>query len=186
MFKAKRGKSLREATVDAGGLHPFTRQPFNAAVYDWRRNPVTLANLPDLGEGSLAVTTFRAASRYAENLLRQQRKFKSKLRGIEIDSDIAVAIDRRLAVFIKATRARTRVTINLAKAKELERESADVRNILLAGAEPSGEPVVTPTPPPVVSESAPDGLLTDLAAIASAIGACSRSEERRVGKECRL
>jgi TerB N-terminal domain len=170
-FKARRDKTVREATLETGGLQPLTRKPFNAAVYDWRRNPVTLANLPDLREGSLAVTIFRAASRYAENLLREQRKFKSRLRGIEIDPDIAAALDRRLALFLKATRTRTRVTIDVAKAQELDRESAEVRNILLAGAESNGAPVAVTIP--VVPGSTPEGLLTDLAAIAAAIGACS-------------
>jgi hypothetical protein len=54
-----------------------------------------------------------------------------------------------------------------------------VRSILLAGAKPSEAPVATPTPPPVVPVKASDGLLTDLAAITSAINACS-SEARIV------
>jgi hypothetical protein len=174
-FRAKSGKRLRDATIEASGLKPLTREAFAGAVYDWKRVRVTIAQLPNLDETSLAVCTFQSAVRYAENRMREQRKFRARLRGVEIDSDLAAAIDQRLADYVRATRPRTRVTIDLAKAKELEQESSEVRDILLRGLENGGDseagsPAFAPSSRP---DGTPAGLLTDLAAVQSAISCCS-------------
>jgi hypothetical protein len=174
-FKAAHGKPLRGATIEADGLHPLTREAFAGAVYDWKRVRVTIAQLPNLGETSLAVRTFQSAVRYAENLLREQRKYKARLRGVELDPDLAAAIDRRLGRFIRATRPRTQVTIDLTKAKELEQESSDVRDILLGGLNRAGAAPDAPADPtsPVLPENTPARLLTDLAAIQASLAACT-------------
>jgi hypothetical protein len=163
-FRAKQGKPVRDATIEAHGLRPLTREAFAGAVYDWKRVRVTVARTPSFDDTSLAVLTFQAAARYAENRMREQRKFKARLRGVTIDSELAAAIDQRLGRYIEASRPRTRVTIDLAKARELEQESSEVREILLAGSTGAEAPA---------PEGAPPGLLTDLAAVRSAIEVCS-------------
>jgi hypothetical protein len=165
---------VRDATIEADGLQPLTREAFTGAIYDWKRVRVTIAQLPNLGDTSLAVRTFQSAVRYAENLLREQRKYKSRLRGVEIEADLAIAIDQRLARFIRATRPRTRVTIDLAKAKELEQESSEVRDILLGGLDGTKSPEAEPAATPAAKHpNTPAGLLTDLAAVQSAVSACT-------------
>jgi hypothetical protein len=173
-FKAKRGKGVRDATIEADGLQPLTREAFAGAIYDWKRVRVTIAQLPNLGDTSLAVRTFQSAVRYAENLLREQRKYKARLRGVEIEADLAAAIDQRLARFIRATRPRTRVTIDLAKAKELEQESSEVRDILLGGLDETNSPEAEPAADSAAEHAnTPAGLLTDLAAVRTAVAACT-------------
>lgn len=192
-FGSEHRQTLREATVEADGLRPFSRQPFTGAVYDWTRFPITLGKLPNLSETSLAVHTFRGATRYAENLLRQERGFKARLRGIELDPIIASALDAHLARFIRATKPRPRVTIDLAKANELKQESSDVRRILLAGLDEnvvqaphegpvtsSGAPVASAVahPPP---DHVPPGLLTDLTSVQATFAACSDPSRALLG-----
>lgn len=195
---ATEGGTLRELAVRRQGLTRVTREAFQSAVYDWKRKPVLLGAVPALGADSPAVRTYRNAVRYAENLLRAEKGFAAKLRGVEVSPALAAALDAHVAGYVAATRPRARVTIDLGRARELARQSEDVRARLLAGLDDAGTPAplavapATPTraAPPVVTSAVtppdasvpvasgatpqsgvPDGLLTDLAAVRSALAA---------------
>ncbi len=182
------GRTPRDQMIASGGFRTITRQAFQGAVYDWKRKTVTL-NVPDLSDTAPAVQAYRCAVRYAENLLRKERNFPAKLRGVTVDAGLARALDAHFATFLRATRPRARVTIDLSKAQNLARESADVRARLLKGVEvaedvgplpiaarpspdmsrttstgrtKSGEPVADGDIP---AEHIAAGLLTDLAAV---------------------
>lgn len=184
------GVGVRDATILRNGQRLVLREAFRSAVYDWKRKTVALGKVPALGEDSFAVATFRGAVRYVENLLRRERAFASKLRGVEIPPAIAAALDRHFAAYIRTTRPRRRVTIDLTKAKDLARDSADVRDILLAGLDGDNRAEVTLASSPaspidpvevVAGNEAPtgasdgmrDGLLTDVAVVNAAIAALS-------------
>jgi hypothetical protein len=186
-FREKHGKSLRDATVEEHGLRTLGREAFQGAVYDWKRKYVVLGKVPALTDTSRTVALHRNAVRYAENLLRKERAFTGKLRGIELDPVLAKALDDAIGAYIRTTKPRTRVTIDVAKAKDLARESADIRARLLDGvaddptpatshamiqpvtAHPaglSGNADAAPEPP----ESAiAAGLLSDMEAVRSAV-----------------
>ncbi len=190
-FEAKHGKTLRDAAVDEHGMRAVTREAFQGAVYDWKRKTVALGRVPAFTETSRTVALYRNAVRYAENLLRKERSFSGKLRGIELDSALAKAIDAQIAAYIRTTKPRTRVTLDLTKTKDLARESADVRARLLDGIEEAydptprpvsigdgGRPPETPSSTYSVQSHAPAdllaaGLLTDLPAVQSAIATLS-------------
>lgn len=197
VFQQTAGRTLRDATIAQSGLRPLSREAFQSAVYDWRRKQVTLGAVPALTHTSPAVQAYRTAVRYAENLLRRERNFAAKLRGVEASPELARALDAHFAAYIRSTKPRARVTIDLAKAKQLARESADVRARLLEGLEdqagsdgtrheakgevapaPSNASAhvpaaATPPAPEAGSDHLAAGLLTDLPAIQSALSALS-------------
>jgi hypothetical protein len=153
----------------------------------------------NISESAPATLAYRNALRYGENLLRKERRYPSKLRGIEIDPGLAGALNAHFADFIRATRPRTKVTIDLSRARELAEESVDVRERLLEGLDERADAVSaeleTVPPPPLVTEPSartpssrrgstpPDvapeylaaGLLTDVAAIRETLSALSPS-----------
>ncbi|MEJ7812238.1 MAG: TerB N-terminal domain-containing protein [Gemmatimonadaceae bacterium] len=148
-FAAQHGGSLRDAAVAANGLQPYSREPFQGAVYDWKRTPVMLGKVPILTPDSVAVKTFRGAVRYAENLLRAERGFGSKLRGVEVEPDLATALDAQFGGYVRATRPKAKVVIDPAKARLLSEQSVDVRRRLLEGAarELAEQPPAAPQAP---------------------------------------
>ena len=189
---AAEGRTPRELTVARDGLTTVTREAFGGAVYDYKRTPVVLGKVPALPEGSATITTYRNAVRYAENLLRREKGFTAKLRGVEVQPTLAHALDAHFASYIKATKPRTRVTIDLGRAKDLARESADVRARLLVGLEdvetrsdaaptapfPPTAPIAPPAPLGTAAAvqptaAAPAGLLTDLVAVQATLAALS-------------
>lgn len=183
------GRTLREQTMRVRGLRTISRSAFSGAVYDWNRKQVVLGKVPDLTGPAPAVMIYRNAVRYAENLLRRERGFAAKLRGVELEPGLAAALDAHFAAYIRATKARARVTIDVAKAIDLARQSADVRARLLDGlpAAEEGEPTGTAKTPPaapapeasvagqerVPAEYLASGLLTDVSAIRSALNRVS-------------
>jgi hypothetical protein len=172
--------SPREAEIKRFGLQPLTREPFQGAVYDWKRVPITLGKVPRLSERGEAVTLYRNAVRYAENLLRKERGFSGRLRGVVVSPDLARALDVKIATYIRSTRPRTRVTIDLAKAENLSRDSADVRARLLEGldSESVNEVEQTVIRIPKDQPAASAALLTDLPAVQRALAAVSLAAYR--------
>lgn len=197
---ATEGGTLHELAVRRHGLTRVTREAFQSAVYDWKRKPVTLGAVPALDVDSPAVRTYRNAVRYAENLLRAEKGFAAKLRGVEVSPALAAALDAHVAGYVAATRPRARVTIDLGRARELARQSEDVRARLLAGlddpdagsaiattrstpslAEPvpsTSAPGAVPAPDVAPPADTPAGLLTDLAAVQSALAALTPPARR--------
>lgn len=177
-----RGNSMspREAEIKRFGLQPLIREPFQGAVYDWKRTPITLGKIPRLSERGEAVTLYRNSARYAENMLRKERGFSGKLRGVVVAPDLARALDSYIASYIRATRPKTRVTIDPAKAESLSRDSADVRARLLDGldAESVIEVESTAGPTPISQSAAPAALLTDLPAVQTALAPISPAARR--------
>jgi TerB N-terminal domain/TerB-C domain len=174
------GRAPRELAIAKDGYMVVSRDAFGGAIYDFKRKPAVLGKVPALPEGSAVIGTYRNAVRYAENLLRKERGFSAKLRGVDVPPVLAAALDAHFVGYIRATKPRTRVTINLDRARDLTRDSADVRARLLAGLEDAETPLVTDNAPleqrtaaEPVSASAPAdvpaGLLTDLQAIQAAI-----------------
>lgn len=127
------GVTLRDATIARDGTVSIRRLAFQGAVYDWKQKLVVLGAAPTLSDAGATVQTFRNAVRYAENLLRKERGFTAKLRGVEVDAGLAAALDTHFGGYIRATKPKPKVIIDLARAKELARESADVRARLLEG-----------------------------------------------------
>lgn len=176
-FQSANGISLRDATVKSGGLRVITRPAFMGAVYTLSRKDVTLGKVPSLDDTSRSVTIYRGAIKHAENMLRKERGFSGKLRGIELDAETLKAIEACIAAYLRATKPRTKVSINLELAQTLSKESADTRARLLEGIEmahdelpvPAGSVVSeTPAVEPTVE------LLTDLAAVTLAMEMLSR------------
>ncbi|HEV2643125.1 MAG TPA: tellurite resistance TerB C-terminal domain-containing protein, partial [Candidatus Elarobacter sp.] len=141
-----------------------------------KRKQVVLGKAPPIAETSPAVLWYRSAVRYAENILRTERRFPAKLRGVDIDASLGKALDMHFADYIRATKPKVRVTIDVTRAESLARESADVRARLLDGvddesdAAPSGGQVsgATPTVPRnatshATGSSAGDSRDTDIA-----------------------
>jgi hypothetical protein len=190
-FRAKHGKSLRDATVEDHGLRTIRREAFQGAVYDWKRKHVVLGKVPALTDTSRTVVLYRNAVRYAENILRRERAFPGRLRGIQLDPALAAALDQAIEGYIRTTKPRARVTIDVARVKNLARESADIRARLLDGVSVDERPATNHSPGATLpteavdlsasaaAEAAPPdgapaaGLLTDLAAVQAAVGALS-------------
>lgn len=180
-YRAKFGRGLRDATLQECGVRVVARDPFGSAVYDWQRKPVVLGTVPRLTSECTAVQVYRNATAYAENLLRAEKGFKSKLRGVEVGPTLGAALDAFFGRYVAATRRRAKVVIDAAKAEQLAADSAAARARLLAGLEDhaDGEPAATPLARlsategacdrPDPAERIPDGLLTDLAPIVDAI-----------------
>lgn len=176
-FLSNNGMSLRDATVEASGWRAVTRPAFMGAVYNWNRKSVTLGKVPSLDDTSRSVTVYRSAIKHAENLLRKERSYVGKLRGIELETEVLKAIDARIAAYIRATKPRTRVNIDVERAQALSKESADTRARLLQGLEMGHDELVAP--PDVVVPEAPtaapdDEPLTDLEAVSLAMEMLSR------------
>lgn len=190
VFEQSEGKRPRDAEIERFGQQEIVREAFQGAVYEWKRKPAHLGKVPRIADGGLAIPLYRNAVRYAENLLRKERGFTAKLRGVEVSPDLARALEAHFGGFVRATKPKPRVTIDLAKAKDLARESADVRARLLEGIEdhheepasssrPPTAPSSAPTPPslapdaasavPATSAHVPPGLLTDLVAVQAAL-----------------
>jgi hypothetical protein len=165
----------REAEIKRFGLQPLVREPFQGAVYDWKRALITLGKVPRLSERSEAVTLYRNSVRYAENLLRKERGFSGRLRGVAVAPDLARALDMQIASYIRSTKPRTKVTIDLAKAESLSRDSADVRTRLLDGldAEDPDASEQAVSRMAVKPSATPAALLTDLPAVERALASIS-------------
>ena len=201
-FLSRHGRTPRDQTIATSGYRTVSRVAFQGAVYDWKQKAVVLGKVANISDAAPAVLAYRNAVRYAENLLRKERHFAAKLRGITIDPGLAGALDARFETFIRSTRPKAKVTIDLSRARELARESVDVRARLLEGVDgdlgvdiPSTEatpsrlaPATTPTSAPVSPEHSPPappatsganpellaaGLLTDLDAVREAISLLS-------------
>lgn len=195
-YETQHGRTPREDTVSANGLRVITREAFLGAVYDWKRKQVILGKAPLIVATSPAVLWYRGAVRYTENILRAERSFHAKLRGVDVDASLSKALDAHFAGYIRATKPKVRVTIDVIRAESLARESADVRARLLDGIEDEREsevigqastvPSATPgnaaayatessaAASPTIDDTAPaehlaTGLLTDLPAVHEAL-----------------
>jgi hypothetical protein len=185
IYADKFGATLRDATIQQDGVRLVVRDPFTSAVYDWNKRPVVLGTVPRLSDKSIAVQTFRNAVRYTENLLRTEKQFPAKLRGVEIGPLLSAALNRRFAGYAKTSHPRATIQIDFARAKDLARESEAVRERLLIGIDDAPETLHdagssrrSPDEEPRVKQmpsGIPDGLLTDLDAIRSAIESASGS-----------
>lgn len=174
-YRTKFGSTLREATIQQDGVRLVVRDPFTSAVYDWKRQPVVLGTVPRLKENSVAVQTFRTAVRYAENILRTEKQFPSKLRGVEIGPLLSAALNRHFTEYVKTARPRTAIRIDLDRARDLTRESEEVRARLLIGIDDVTASLTSESDIHAAHTPAgiPDGLLTDLDAIRRAIDGVS-------------
>lgn len=135
----------RERTVADSGYRTIAHPAFQGAVYDWKQESVVLGKVANISENAPAALEYRNALRYGENLLRKERHYSAKLRGIELDPGLASALDSRFADFIRATRPRAKVTIDFSRARELAEESVDVRERLLEGLDDSTDAASAPT-----------------------------------------
>ncbi len=133
LFVEKNKVGPREATIASDGLRPVAREVFQGAVYDWKRKYVVLGKVPALSPTGEAVRLYRNSIRFTENLLRKERGFSGMLRGIELDPQFAAVLQKHFANYIRATRPRAKVTIDIARAEGLARESTDIRARLLDG-----------------------------------------------------
>jgi hypothetical protein len=200
-FLSQRGCTPREQTIATSGYRKISRVAFQGAVYDWKRKSVVLGKVAHISDTTPAVLAYRNAVRYGENLLRKERHFAAKLRGITIEPGLAQALDTHFATFIRSTRPKAKVTIDLSRARELAQESVDVRLRLLEGvdegaiaatmasdlpparaaaAPPAAESVpaeslvtTAPTPSEASAEHLAVGLLTDLAVVRTALSSLS-------------
>jgi hypothetical protein len=175
LFKESSGRTLREATIKKTGTRVVSREAFAGAVYSWKRKAVKLGKVPSLSEQSPSVTLYRSVARHAENLLRKERGFQGRLRGVELSPELALAVEESITGYLRATKPRTRVTIDVVKAEQLARESVDTRARLLEGLDEYQAPDASP------AAARTDGLLTDVQAVASIMSALSESAVRMVG-----
>lgn len=184
-YLSANGKTVRDAALLRDGSQIVSREAFRGAVYDWKKRQVKFGKAPSLDEQSLAVQLYRNAARYSENLLRKEKNFSSKLRGIALPSEIESALTKRFADFVRVTRPKARVNIDFAKAAELSKSSEDVRARLLAGLDESGEVAHASSAVDSASSNGassnvsgrivPTGLLTDLEAVISILGSLSEA-----------
>jgi hypothetical protein len=182
-YLAANGKTVRESAILRDGLHTVSREAFRGAVYDWKKKQIKFGKAASLDEKSLAVQLYRNAARYSENMLRKEKDFPSKLRGIALPNEVQSALAARFTDFVRTTRPKTRVNIDFAKAAALSKISEDVRLRLLAGLDEAGE-VVSVVDGARSAKSSRDqmndsrrigsaGLLTDLDAVVEVLGALS-------------
>jgi TerB-like protein len=179
------GKTVRDAAVLRDGLQVVSREAFRGAVYDWKKKQVKFGKTATLDETSLAVQLYRNAAKYGENILRKEKNFPSKLRGITLPNEIESALGARFGEFVRTTRPRARVNIDFAKAAELSKASEDVRSRLLAGLDEAGDPISAvasagPAKSPNLqsgdlSRLEATGLLTDLDAVTALFEALSEA-----------
>lgn len=182
------GHPPRTREIATNGLAQLSREAFQGAVYEFRRKTVTLGKVPRLPADSGMIALYRNAVRYAENFLRRHKSFSAKLRGVEVPAPLAAALDQHLTDYVRKTKPRPRVVIDLGRAAALTRESADIRARLLDGMAEApaatNDSSVPPTlhsppepPPGTIGElqppSAPAGFLTDLQAIREALSEIS-------------
>jgi hypothetical protein len=162
-YRQSSGRSPRERTIKKSGQRMVSRPAFASAVYSWKRRQVNLAKVPKLTDASPSVELYRGVTRHSENLLRAERGFRGRLRGVELSPEIAAAVDACIVAYIRATKPRARVTIDVTRAQQLAQESAHTRDRLLQGLDSSEKEVS------ILAPDAPraDGLLTDVDAVAS-------------------
>lgn len=190
-YRDKFGFTLRESTITSDGVRLVVRDPFTSAVYDWKRQPVILGTVPRLSETSPSVQVFRNAVRYTENILRAEKQFSAKLRGVDAGPLLTAALNRHFVGHLKATHPRTAIKIDLSRARDLARESEEVRARLLLGIGDGTETSLATanatalstgdTRPEHSPEPIPDGLLTDLDAIRKTIDCVSDPARRILG-----
>jgi hypothetical protein len=189
-YKAKFGSTLRELTVQNDGTRPIVRDAFTGAVYDWKRQPVVLGTVPSLHETSVAVQTFHNAVRYTENILRKEKQFRGRLRGVEVGPLLSAALDAHFTDYVKTTRPRTAIRLDLARASDIARESEEIRARLLVGMDDAGDTLTiatsdTPSNSEKHVEATPattsDALLADLNAIREAVDSSSEAARSILG-----
>lgn len=102
------------------------RIPFANALHDLTANEIELGRVHLWTTNSLLAKHLNMIIKYTENHLRQQFKFKSKLRGIEIEPSWATAIDQIFAPIP----SKPGVVIDLENVANLQRETQEIRQRL--------------------------------------------------------
>ncbi len=158
------------------------RQPFASALYDEERREIEIAQVYSrTGESKRAkkfADALKSIIKYSENVLRKQKGFRSKLRGINLPEEWEAVLDGAFVV----EEPRREVVIDMADVEALRQESDEVREMLIT--EESSEEISEAETLPVVEvavpeeqpgyalrpDDAPEGQLTDLAEIAAVMG----------------
>jgi hypothetical protein len=184
-MRSKDGKSFFERYAGPPDL-TVRRSPFAGALHEHQKEPVEIAQVRSWINNEELTEALGAIFKQTENILRERVQYKSRLRGIKISQEWANLIQGGLAA---PARQRTKLQIDMASVAALARESASVRERLLAhvqaeekpslveaSAKRSGSSEIVASPSDTLPSfaqrpmSAPDGLLTSLAEVAVVMG----------------
>lgn len=131
-------QSLRSAGNSLFKIHRpsqtrmIQREPFASALHDLPRQTITLGRVhPWLSREDLSATLV-SIIKYSENIKRSQADFSSKLRGIELPEEWRKVLDNTFAI----AEPRREITIDMDKVAQLQQESEEIRERLLAEDKP--------------------------------------------------
>lgn len=85
-YQLEHGTGTLHSLMSKGGRlrEAYSRVPFQDAIYNWRRKPVTLGRVLSFSAIPEATEMFNAALRHTENLMREKHGFRNKLGSDEI------------------------------------------------------------------------------------------------------
>lgn len=177
-----RNNSLFEIYVD-NKAKMVERLPFASAPHQYTEQKISLAKARSWLNSNTLADHLKSVIKQTENILREQEKFGSKLRGINLPEQWKGAIEKAFT----PTAPLPKIEINLASVEALQRESEEVRQRLIVEEEPGtvfthikevsnsyrqihDELDITLSSFTIRPPDAPDGLLTDLVEVAKVMG----------------
>ena len=168
------------------------RRAFSSAVYAGPQAVVYLPSLNPYSQHPPLRQLLTSIVKHTENRLREMKQFRGKLRGYEIEPEIAASIDKM--IYGKLTEIvppppKPTVEINVATVENLIQESDAVREMLIDSDSPPEEVSEsifvtdddTDIPPHLARpKDTPDGLLTDIGRVYKLLRRLDESEKRLI------
>jgi hypothetical protein len=114
--------------------HAIHRYPFRSAIYAGTATLLTVAKVFPYSTHAPLREFLTTIIKHAENVLREHRRYRGKLRGYDLDLEIAAVIRKSVLEIAVPPTPRKRVEVDMARIEELTRASDQIREILLAGA----------------------------------------------------
>ncbi|MBB5235572.1 TerB N-terminal domain-containing protein [Deinococcus budaensis] len=159
-------------------VREHSRQAFSGAVFEGEAVERETTRVRAFRDDGRLIAHLTVAVRYAENLARRRAGFRSLLRGVDIEPELAAYLDEHLY-----PRVRPSIQIDAERLTALQRDSSEIRerlmeDVLLEDTRLEVPPAtVSPVPEPVevrtylLPEETPEGHLTDLEAVADILDA---------------
>jgi len=148
---------------------PIHRYPFHSAVYAGTGTLLTVAKVYPYSTHAPLREFLTTIIKHTENVLREHRRYRGKLRGYELNAEIAAVIRKSVLEIAVPPAPRQRIEVDMERIEELTRASDQVRKILLEGADTEAvrrwdemPAPVSDNPPIERPEGTPAHLLTDL------------------------
>jgi hypothetical protein len=129
------------------------RLPFHDALYSGRTRLINFGSALPYSEQAALRSLITAVVKHTENILREQRGFRGRLRSYQLPDQLADMINQSLLGVgkRKPVQRKTHLTIDLAKVQSLTEQSDEIRELLLSLSEESSS--AAPPSPTAVEKS---------------------------------